>query len=246
MIAAIVIPARLGSSRLPRKIMAEIGGKPMLKHVCERASRCARASSVVVAADDPEVVNAVTDWGFKAILTSTDLPSGTARIASVVEEIDAQCIVNLQADEPLIEPMVLDRVIDAIDDGARIATPVFQVRNPGSLSNPNVVKVTRRGDGRALYFSRSAIPYLRDVPLDEWIGRAKFWGHIGVYAFHRDVLLDYHKMPEGNLERWERLEQLRLLEAGLDIQTVAVDYEPMSVDTLSDLEHVRAYFQGSR
>jgi 3-deoxy-manno-octulosonate cytidylyltransferase (CMP-KDO synthetase) len=245
--AQVVIPARMESSRLPGKVLADIDGKPMLRHVCERSARARLVSSVSVATDSPQVAEHVRDWGFSVHMTSPDAPSGTARIASVLDKLDSQIIVNVQGDEPLIEPELIDEVIVALrDSDAAVATPVYPIAALGDIQDPNVVKVVVDSAGRAMYFSRSPVPYVRDAQEQDWPAAVQFWGHVGLYGFRRSALAAYPALPVGELETSERLEQLRFLEAGIDILTVRTESPSMGVDTPDDLERVRRKFAEGR
>ena len=177
------------------------------------------------------------------MMTSEDCASGTDRIASVAHLLDADIIVNVQADEPLITGVVVDTLVGALQNSdADVATLVYQIKDVAEITNPNVVKVVRGNDGCALYFSRSPIPYVRDSELNIWPSAASFWGHVGIYAFRRIVLLEYAQLPSGQLENTEQLEQLRLLEAGKRILAAEIDYRPHAVDVPSDLEAVKRIF----
>lgn len=239
--AIAVIPARLGSTRLPRKVLAEINGCPLLWHVWNQVRKTSRLGEPVIATDAEEVRLAVENWGGRAIMTSPDCRSGTQRIASIVDQLPARLIVNVQGDEPLIDPGLLDEFVCAWEEnGADLLTPVFPIDNLEDLRSSSVVKVARAQDGRALYFSRSPIPYLRDVPFEGWLEQGTtFWGHVGVYAYRREVLEAYPGLPSSPLETAESLEQLRFLDAGYSIQTLVTGYRPVSVDTPADLERVR-------
>ena len=240
MSAIVAIPARLKSTRFPRKVLADIHGKPMLWHVFDRVSKARRISEVWILTDSQEVFDVASSWGAKAMMTPEDCPSGTARIASALDALDADVIVNVQADEPLIPSTVVDGLVTAIEEGdGDVATPVFRIVDSEDVKNPNVVKVVRASNGKALYFSRSAVPYVRDWDTESWLSRVTFWGHVGVYAYRRNVLLEYAGLPEGHLEGAEKLEQLRLLEAGKQILAVEIDYRPHSVDVPADLELVK-------
>ena len=223
-------------------MLADIHGKPMLWYVYQRSTEARRVSDVWVLTDSQKILELASSWGAKAMMTSEKCPSGTARISSVIDVLDADVVVNVQADEPLITSTVIDAVVAALDEGheAGVATPVYRITNIEDLTSPNVVKVVRDTDGRALYFSRSLIPHVRDVELEQWLPQVPFWGHVGVYAYRREVLLEYLNLPEGQLERVEKLEQLRLLEAGYPIRTVEIDYRPHGVDVPSDLDLVKA------
>lgn len=235
-----VIPARLSSSRLPRKVLADIGGRPLIWHVWSRVRQAIEIDEVFIATDSTEVADAATGFGAQVLMTSPDCQSGTERIASVIDRLDGNLILNVQGDEPLIDPKMLDALVDRWQSvSCELITPVFPIKTMEELQSPNVVKVARASDGRALYFSRSPIPYLRDIPTDSWLQHGIFWGHIGVYGYNRTVLANYYELPLSTLEKLEKLEQLRFLEAGYSIQTVETDYRPNSVDIADDLERVR-------
>ena len=240
MSAIVAIPARLKSSRFPRKVLADIHGRPMLWHVLQGVSTAKRVGEVFVLTDSQEVVEAAASWGATALMTSPECPSGTARIASVIAQLDGEIVVNVQADEPLITGTVVDAVVEALEVGdGEVATPVYRLSTAQELADSNVVKVVRGTDGRALYFSRSPIPHVRGMEPVEWLNHSIFWGHVGVYAYRRSVLCQYPQLPEGQLETVEKLEQLRLLEAGKQILTVEIDYRPQAVDVPADLEVVK-------
>lgn len=238
---SIVIPARLESSRLPGKVLLDLGGKPMLQHVWERARLMTEAAEVVIATDADAVRERATAWGAKVMMTSPDCPNGTARAASLLDQLAGEFIINLQGDEPLMEPGLLDALVAAWrTHGGDVVTAVRLIEDQAELFNPNVVKVVRGQDSRALLFSRATIPYVRDYPKEDWLTRQHFWAHIGVYGFTRKTLADYANWPVGKLETVEKLEQLRFLERGCMIRVVETDYRPVGVDTPEDLERVRA------
>lgn len=235
------IPARIGSTRFPRKVLADLNGRPMLWHVYQGVSQARQIKEVWVLTDSQEIMDAVTSWGGKAMMTSEDCPSGTDRIASVAHLFDAEIVVNVQGDEPLISGEVVDRTAAALETSdADVATPVYPLTDVTEVTNPNVVKVVRASDGSALYFSRSPVPHVRDVDMDQWHLAAPYWGHVGLYALRREVLLEYPSLPQGKLEQAEKLEQLRLLEAGKRIMAVEIDYRPRAVDIPADMEAVKA------
>lgn len=245
MSAIVAIPARLESNRFPRKVLAEILGKPMLWHVHQGVSQAKSVESVWVLSDSEEILREAASWGAKTLATSPDCSSGTDRIASVIERLDADYVVNVQADEPLITGDVVDKVVETlIATGADIATPVFPIQTLADLQNPNLVKVTRSSSGDALYFSRSPVPYVRDIPESEWLSQVPFWGHLGVYGYRKQVLMDFPTLPEGVLEKAEKLEQLRFLEAGQRIATIEVANRLHGVDTAEDLEIVKDLLAG--
>jgi 3-deoxy-manno-octulosonate cytidylyltransferase (CMP-KDO synthetase) len=238
---SVVIPARLASSRLPRKVLADLGGKPVLRHVWERVARMKRATEILVATDSEEVAAVVAGWGGQFVMTSPACRSGTERIASILDGLHGQFILNVQGDEPFIDPGLLDALAERFAAaGGDVVTPVYPIRDEAALLNPAVVKVVRAGDGRALYFSRSPVPHLRGVPLAEWPARGLHWGHLGVYGYARARLAQYSALPECALETIEALEQLRFLEAGWKIQTVETDYHAVAIDTPEDLARARA------
>ena len=243
MSAIVAIPARMKSTRFPGKVLADINGRPMLWHVYQRASQAKLINQVWIITDSQEVYDQAPSWGAQVLMTEEHWPSGTARIASVAAHLTADIIVNVQGDEPLIKGEVIDSLIEKLEAGdADVATPVYPINNAEDVTNPNVVKVVRAAGQKALYFSRSPIPHVRDVGPDEWLSATPYWGHAGVYAYRKEVLIEYLQLPEGVMERAEKLEQLRLLEAGKQILTVEIDYRPEAVDTPADLEKVQKIF----
>jgi len=233
--ATVVIPARLASTRLPRKVLADIGGRPMIEHVHDVAVR-AGCGRVVVLTDDHEVAAAVRAFGGEAWLTSAEHESGTARIASVLDRLESQVVVNLQGDAPLTDPAVVaSTAAAAARTPAGVTMPVYAMRNPAEAADPSVVKVVRGHDGRVLYCSRSAIPSAAAGPVDG----ANFWVHAGLYGYSRDFLQSFPNLPVSPLEQAERLEQLRWLEAGVQVHSFVIDPQGPSVDTAADLERVR-------
>lgn len=234
--AIVVIPARFASSRLPGKPLAEIAGRPMIAHVCERAARARTVASVVVATDDSRIADALRSFGGRVVMTRADHISGTDRIAEVAAGLDADLIVNVQGDEPFIAPDAIDAAV-----GAFSGAPDLQMSTLGTAlredeaANPNVVKVVTDLTGVALYFSRAPIPYRRqaDAP------RTSVCRHIGLYVYRRAFLLRLASLPPTPLERAESLEQLRVLEHGHRIRVVETTHVSPSVDTPEDLERVR-------
>ena len=240
MSAIVAIPARLESTRFPRKVLADLHGKPMLQHVYDGVSGARCIDQVWVMTDSQEVMQVASSWGGKVLMTPSDCPTGTDRIAWAAGSLDADIVVNVQADEPLITGAVVDAIVEGLEAGdADVATPIYPIITLDELTNPNVVKVVRAPNGRALYFSRSPVPHVRDLPQSQWLSVASFWGHVGVYAYRRSVLLEYAQLPQGDLEQVEKLEQLRLLEAGKKIVAVPIDYRPHAVDVPADLEEVK-------
>ncbi len=225
-----VIPARYGSTRYPGKPLVEIAGTPMIEHVYSRANRATMLDELVVATDDERILTTVEEFGGDAILTATDHQSGTDRVCEVAMNKKADIIVNIQGDEPLIEPSVIDKTVNSlVSSQAQMSTPITQITNAESFTDENTVKVVFDTDGLALYFSRAPIP-ARSDPTDAW-------KHIGLYAFERNLLMEYPEL-ESTLERGEDLEQLRVLEQGFDIQTVKAYYDGPEVNTPADVSKV--------
>lgn len=246
----VVIPARYASTRLPGKPLADIGGKPMVVRVAERARRSA-AAEVWVATDHADVQAAVEAAGIPVLMTRSDHPSGTDRLAEVAALkgwADDELVVNVQGDEPLLDPELVNRVAQALeeDGGAALATASHPIREVREFFNPNVVKVVTGADGRALYFSRAPIPWARDAfATDRDALPAGFapQRHIGLYAYRVGFLKRYGALPPSPLEQWEALEQLRALAHGYGIRVVSVARAPEAgVDTPEDLERVRRWF----
>jgi 3-deoxy-manno-octulosonate cytidylyltransferase (CMP-KDO synthetase) len=245
-----IIPARAASTRLPDKPLADIAGKPMVVRTADRAAQSG-ANRVLVATDDERVAHAVRQHGHEALLTRAEHATGTDRLAEAVDLLglpDDAIVVNVQGDEPLIEPELLDavaRLLDAHPEAA-IATCASPVANAESLFNPNVVKAVCAVDGRALYFSRAPIPWARDALADGQRRMAEglpAWHHVGLYAYRAGFLRRFPRLPQGTLERYESLEQLRALEHGYTILIHQVPQAPAAgVDTLADLERVRAIY----
>lgn len=230
----IAIPARLASTRLPNKPLADILGKPMIQRVYEQALK-ADLGEVVIACDGEEIANAVKKFGGKFIITDPDLPSGTDRIyeASKALEGDFAVIVNLQGDLPNIDPQVISAAAKAaLEKDCDIATVASVIKNLDEITNPNVVKIARAQNGKALYFSRCAIPHSKDSKKDD------FLHHIGIYAYKKSALEKFVKLPPSDLEKRESLEQLRALENDMKIFVEIVEAHPLSVDTQEDLEVV--------
>jgi 3-deoxy-manno-octulosonate cytidylyltransferase (CMP-KDO synthetase) len=235
-----VIPARLGSTRLPRKVLADIAGKPLIQHVWERVRQSIRIHEIIIATDSEEIQEVAGSFGAEVIMTSPDCRSGTERIASVFDQLDGDLILNVQGDEPLIPPTLIDDLIAKWQaQPCDMITAVYQIPSHEELIDPTVVKVVRARNGFALYFSRTPIPYIRDVPQEEWVEKHVYWGQIGVYGYSRSILKSFFTFPDSELENSERLEQLRFLEAGKSIFTIETDYRSIDVDLPADLARVR-------
>ena len=250
-VVVVAVPARLASSRLPGKVMADIGGQPMLRHVLERCRLARGVAAVLACSDSSDVLEAARSWGFAALATAESCSSGSERLASVVDQLVAAggaapehtLVINVQGDQPLLDPAILEAMVAQAADPAGgwlpVITPVYPLV-ADKIHDPNVVKVLRAGDGRAITFSRSALPHVRDLPLEQWASRTTYWGHVGIYGYRADVLAGWSALPASPLEELEKLEQLRLIEAGIPSATFAVEADCLSVDTPEQLEQARA------
>ena len=236
-----VIPARFGSTRFPGKVLALISSKTVLQHVYERASQSRYLSKVIVATDDERVYEAARRFGAPVRMTRADHLSGTDRVAEVVSAEDASVVVNIQGDEPLIDPAAIDAAILPVVHDAQVAMATLKKRieDPREIADPNVVKVVSDHRGNALYFSRSPIPYVREAGAPV----AEAFKHIGLYVYRREFLLGYPDLPVGPLEQAERLEQLRALENGFKIRVIETEYESLGVDTPADWQRVAALYE---
>jgi len=233
----VVIPARYGSTRLPGKPLVSLGGKPMIQRVYERAKLAQRVSRVIVATDDDRILKAVQDFGGEARMTRHDHRTGTERVAEVAAHEPGDIFVNVQGDEPLLDPAAVDTAVGALleEPQAAIATVATPIRTPGDIMDPNVCKVVLDFDENALYFSRAPIPWVRDTGGHV---QARHLKHLGLYVFRRDALLEYPTLPQGELERVEQLEQLRWLENGWKIRVAEVQHDAISVDVPEDVPRV--------
>jgi 3-deoxy-manno-octulosonate cytidylyltransferase (CMP-KDO synthetase) len=238
-----VIPARYASTRLPGKPLVEIAGKPMIQRVWERARQAKRVSRVIVATDDERIVKAVEAFGGEARMTRADHRSGTERIAEVAAHVAAAVYVNVQGDEPVIEPASIDAAVEALlsDDAAQVATIAVPIAAPADIVDPNVVKVVLDFDENALYFSRAPVPWVRD---SEHRVHARHLKHLGLYVYRREALLEFPTLPQGELERLEQLEQLRWLENGWKIRVAEVEHDSVSVDVAEDVARVEKLIAG--
>lgn len=244
----VVIPARYSSTRFPAKPLADLNGKPMVQHVWERAVAAKRPGKVVVATDDDRIAAAVRGFGGEVEMTASSHRTGTERVAEVASRFPAKVVVNLQGDLPLFDPATLDLLIDQSEEailkgGADLVTAKSEIRSEEELFSPHSVKVVTDVTGRALYFSRSPIPYLETGAFGKGSAPFKFYKHYGIYFYHPDFLFRIAKSPEGNLERIERLEQLRVLEQGGSVQVIEIDPEAArffwEVNTPEDLIKAR-------
>jgi 3-deoxy-manno-octulosonate cytidylyltransferase (CMP-KDO synthetase) len=233
-----IIPARYQSTRLPAKSLADIAGRPMIEHVYRRAEGARLVDGVIVATDDERIARVVESFGGAAWMTRADHASGTDRLAEVAESIACRVIVNVQGDEPLLDPAAIDAVVAPLLDDPQLemSTACRPLGEPDEFTNPNVVKVVRDERGRALYFSRAPVPWPLATPGNA-PGIARV--HLGLYAYRRDVLRRLASLAPTELERLESLEQLRALAHGIGIHVVETDYDSVGVDTAEDLDRVR-------
>ncbi|OIP42710.1 3-deoxy-manno-octulosonate cytidylyltransferase [Candidatus Desantisbacteria bacterium CG2_30_40_21] len=230
-----IIPVRFASTRFPGKPLVELCGKPMIQWVYEQAKKSRLLEQVIVATDDERICESVRGFGGNVLLTSLNHTCGTMRVAEVASKLDAEIIINIQGDEPLIEPDMIDQVVHSMqaDSDIYMATLKKKITNKDEINNPHVVKVVTDKDGYALYFSRAGIPYKRvDIPSLHW------YKHIGLYGYRREFLLTINNLPYSVLEAVESLEQLRVLENGYKIKVLETEYDTIGVDTPEDLVRV--------
>jgi 3-deoxy-manno-octulosonate cytidylyltransferase (CMP-KDO synthetase) len=229
-----VIPARLASTRLTRKVLRTIAGRPMLAWVFEAAAACPQLDRVIIAADSDEVAELCRENNWPVQLTSADLASGTDRVHAVAQHIPADIYVNIQGDEPLLKSEHLTALLRPFAQPQVEVSTLKVLCTPENITNPNAVKVVTAADGRALYFSRATIPYDRDGAVPQ------YWKHIGLYAYRKSALQRFPTLPPSALEQIERLEQLRFLENNIDIYVEPTDFDTIGVDTEEDLHRVEA------
>jgi 3-deoxy-manno-octulosonate cytidylyltransferase (CMP-KDO synthetase) len=238
-----VIPSRYASQRLPAKPLVDLCGKPMVQRVYEQAAKSKLLDRVVIATDNVRIEEAVRRFGGDAILTPQEIASGSDRVAAVAAQIAGDIFVNIQGDEPLIAPEMIDQGVQLLleDSSAPVATLIKQITSQDELVNPNIVKVVINRSGYALYFSRSIVPYVRGEENERsWLAHRIFYKHIGLYVFQRKFLLQYTQLPVSNLEQAEKLEQLRILEAGFKIKVGITKYDSIPIDTPEDVARVIA------
>lgn len=240
--AVAVIPARYGSTRLPGKPLLDICGKSLIQRVWEMVAHVHNIDEIIVATDDNRIAKAVQDFGGKVMMTSSDCKSGSDRVREVAQTVEADVYVNVQGDEPLLEPSAIEKLLDvfAQDDNVQVATLCSPISKEEAQS-PNQVKVVRDRAGNALYFSRAPLPFVREAN-----ETADYFGHIGIYAYRREALCIFSSLPASHLEQAEKLEQLRFLQAGIPIRVLEVPKMGVGVDTQEDLERVRIVIRERR
>ena len=236
---AAIIPARMGSTRFPGQVLANLGGKPIVQWVWER-TKASKADEVIVASDSEEVIRAVQAFGGNAQMTSPNHPSGSDRIWEVASKLDCDIIINVQGDEPFMEPTVIDQLIDVMQEtpAPDMATVVVPSTREQIANNPNSPKVVVSADNTALYFSRSPIPFLREGGTD-----MPLYKHWGIYAYSRAALSRFVSLPESPLEKCEKLEQLRALENGMKIKVIKTNFQSIGIDTPEDLVQAEQYLK---
>jgi len=237
-----IIPSRYASQRLPAKALVDIQGKPMVQHVYERAKMSRMLNDVIVATDDERIETAVKKFGGNAVMTPKDIRSGSDRIAYAARSLDADIVVNIQGDEPLINPKVIDETVQLLVDdlSAVVGTAVKKIQSIEELLTPSVVKVVLDKNCYALYFTRSLIPFVRDsAEVTDWLKHATFYKHLGIYVYRSSFLQSYAGLSPTLLEQAEKLEQLRILEHGYRIKAAVTEFDSTPVDTQEDLEKVR-------
>ncbi len=240
--AVAVIPARYGSTRLPGKPLLDICGKPLIQRVWDIVARVHNVNEIIVATDDDRIAKTVQDFGGRAMMTSPDCQSGSDRVREVAQTVEADVYVNVQGDEPLLEPSAIEKLLDVFvqDTSVQVATLCSPISREEALS-PNQVKVIRDHAGNALYFSRAPLPFVREAN-----ETTEYFGHIGIYAYRREALCAFTSLPESPLEQAEKLEQLRFLQAGIPIRVIEVPRMGVGVDTQEDLERVRTVIRERR
>ena len=237
-----VIPARYSSTRFAGKILADIMGKPMLQHVWEQAKQSRMLDDLIIACDNEIILKVAIEFGAHAVMTSKEHTCGTDRISEVVNPLDVKVVINIQGDEPLVHPMMIDSLARTLteDRSLQMATLMKKIENLTDAADPNVVKVVVDKDNFALYFSRAPIPFLA---ANSEINQATYYKHIGLYGYTKDFLFTYKNFPAAYLEQTEKLEQLRVLYEGFKIKVIETNYETIGVDTPEDLERVKAQLQ---
>ncbi|WFB35062.1 3-deoxy-manno-octulosonate cytidylyltransferase [Kiritimatiellota bacterium B12222] len=238
-----VIPARYESSRFPAKMLADLNGSPVILHTVRQALKASALDEVLVATDDERILKVVEDAGFRACMTRKDHPSGTDRIVEAVKALEVDLVVNVQGDEPFMDPELINRLIFRMqaEDCPDIGTACTPILLASELHEPSVVKVVRDEQGCALYFSRSLIPFVRDEDPAVFLGKGLFFRHLGVYAYRKSFLEGWEHLAPHPLEESEKLEQLRALAHGARIAVIDADQSAPGIDTPADLEQARLY-----
>ena len=240
--ATVIIPARYGSLRFPGKALAKIGGKALIQHVFERVKQCGVIDHIIVATDDPRIQEASRSFGADVEMTDANHKSGSERCAEVIKKrgLEQSPVINVQGDEPLINPMLVDRIAEELEkENTCIVTAISRISNPRDLFSPHVVKVVTDHQMRALYFSRMPLPFQQKIAWLDWLDRHVYFRHIGIYGFAPGMLTALARLPRSPLEKAESLEQLRWLENAFNIQCIETEYEGHGVDIAEDLEKIK-------
>lgn len=239
-----IIPARYASTRFPAKALADIGGISMIRRVYEQASQSSRLAQVVVATDDPRIFDHVEAFGGQVVMTSPNHQSGTDRCFEALQYLEGiyDYVINIQGDEPFIQPTQINRLASVLHGDTQLATLVKVIEDEETLFNPNTPKVLLSRNRNVLYFSRQTIPFVRGKDASQWLGSHTFYKHIGIYAYRTDILAQITQLPVSSLEKAEALEQLRWLENGFSIQAVITPDDSHGIDTPDDLERVARKF----
>ena len=242
-----IIPARYGSTRFEGKLLADFCGKPVIQHTWENAKKSNSIDDLIIATDDKRIYNTAKGFGANVVYTSVAHKSGSDRLTEVAASIDAKIIVNIQADEPLLHPSMIDDVTGAIlkDRALVMATLCHRIKNAAEIHDPSVVKVVFDRNGFALYFSRSSIPYER-MGSDDKLQIIDYYKHIGIYAYAKDFLFTFKSLPQSRLEKTEKLEQLRVLENGYRIKVIETKFDTVGIDTPEDLEKAVEIIKGKQ
>ena len=246
-----IIPARYASTRFEGKLLVDLCGKPVIQHTWENAKKSKSIEDLIIATDDKRIYNSAKGFGAKVVYTSKGHKSGSDRLTEVVSSVDTKVVVNIQADEPFIYPAMIDDVVSSIlkDKDVHMATLCYKLKDLHALLDPNVVKVVRDREGFALYFSRAPMPYNLDQPLYLTSHSSRLsahYKHIGLYAYTKDFLFTFKSLPESELEKIERLEQLRVIENGYKIKVIETRFDTVGIDTPEDLQKATEIIKGSR
>jgi 3-deoxy-manno-octulosonate cytidylyltransferase (CMP-KDO synthetase) len=240
----VIIPARLESSRFPRKLLADLQGKPVIQHTVERIQHMKQDKKIIIATDALEIQELAKMWNVSCLLTSSSCCNGTERIAELLPQLAGNFFMNVQADEILINSTLLDVLANTLlSTACDLITPIFEIQKIQDLISPHLIKTILNSQGHAIYFSRTPIPYIQNVVMDEWMNRHIFWGHIGVYGYSRRALEAYKKETPSSLEIAESLEQLRFLNTQFYFNTLLTDHVKIAINTPEDLKLAHKYLQ---
>jgi len=239
-----IIPARHASTRFPAKPLVDIGGKPMIQRVYEQVKKCGSIDDVVVATDHEEIYSLVEKFEGTAVMTKESHKSGTDRCHEALElkNQEYEYVVNIQGDEPFINPKQITELTNLLDGVSEIATLIKEIETDEDIFNPNIVKVVKSINDEGIYFSRSPIPFQRNTQKSDWIKKTRYYKHIGIYAYRTDILKKITKLPVSNLENAESLEQLRWIENGFTIKVTETSYQSIGIDTPEDLKKIKDFY----